>query len=562
LGGKRQVWLSISLWAKVKNAKRQTNNMKSIFKTKVFYISKYNFKDIKEQISIGDELYLLKGDNREEEKWFYYYKKTKIGQLHKHDIKIINELIRVHNDIICIVKKKTIYLYENIDVVFYSRFKFEQKKNENTNNSSHGLLVKQKKSNQNIIIEKPTEVTNSYWLDAIRNRDISIPQTEQTDSAYKSGKWLIFIDKLFINDIWDKIKKATETGKLGLASKVSTALENSHSTNVNEYVICVYTKNWQNIEDIERIEKEIRNIGISSTLFYKTDEDSIKNLYKIHGNTGISKYISRYNHHTKKGDISFNVLPHNDLRNLFNIGNQLCEKLKNISILSIEDLLVYESSKTPPKCGITKEYIEKLKNYAISYVENKTIQFYPFAHNHDDRIYIDIETDIEPVSFDFKKVWLISILNGFEYRYFFAKNWDKEYNILSEFLKYLKKHKNKTLVSYSGTNFDFSILSKALKRNKLDYNFFNSFNHIDICSEIKNKFIFPIQKYGLKDIGAYFGYDFKEPDLNGRYVSSTYQHCITNNKEIPAKIFSYVEDDVKSIKFIIDYLNSINLRKI
>ncbi len=106
----------------------------------------------------------------------------------------------------------------------------------------------------------------------------------------KGGKWLLFVHVKDVDDIWDKISKATKEGKLGPASKVSIETSSLFSTNPMTRVICVYTSDWKDENDVKRVREELRNLGILNKIPYKTDEDTVQGKYNVKGDTHISKY--------------------------------------------------------------------------------------------------------------------------------------------------------------------------------------------------------------------------------------------------------------------------------
>ena len=131
---------------------------------------------------------------------------------------------------------------------------------------------------------KPSEVTEIPWINA-ENKVESHPKT--TD---KSGKWLIFVPVENIDLFWAEIKKATEEGKLGQASKVATAKSNPNTIDPKKRVICVYTYDWSDESDVLRVREELRNLGVIHKVAYKSDEDTIKGKYNATGYKRISKY--------------------------------------------------------------------------------------------------------------------------------------------------------------------------------------------------------------------------------------------------------------------------------
>ncbi len=155
-----------------------------------------------------------------------------------------------------------------------------------------------------LIMEKmPSNYTKDYWIFAFsptyKGEELSrihmrlIRKVETMEkSELKTGKWLIFVNKENVDKIWNKIKLATEEGSLGIEAKVSAA--KPKSTNIgyekDKHVICVYTYDWTDEKDVKRVREELRKLGITSKIPYKTDEDTIKGKYTSKGHKRISKY--------------------------------------------------------------------------------------------------------------------------------------------------------------------------------------------------------------------------------------------------------------------------------
>jgi len=150
---------------------------------------------------------------------------------------------------------------------------------------SHELIkARQRKTSLPYSDAKPSEVTEVYWIYSIRRKG------EYPKSTVRSGKWLIFVDKEDVDEIWAKIKKATEDGKLGDSSKVGTAKQNPNATNPDTKIICVYTYDWTDEKDVRRVRTELRKLGILNKIPYKADEDTLAGKYRIKGHRKISKY--------------------------------------------------------------------------------------------------------------------------------------------------------------------------------------------------------------------------------------------------------------------------------
>ena len=130
----------------------------------------------------------------------------------------------------------------------------------------------------------PSQETNEYWLFANRKQGNYAPHSEN------GGKWLIFVPIERVDIVWSKIKLATEAGRLGEQSKVATAKDSPNATNSGTKVICVYTYDWTDEEDVMRIRQELRQLGITRKIPYKADEDTDSGRYANQGTKRISKY--------------------------------------------------------------------------------------------------------------------------------------------------------------------------------------------------------------------------------------------------------------------------------
>jgi len=104
------------------------------------------------------------------------------------------------------------------------------------------------------------------------------------------GKWLLFIDEEDVDAVWEKVATATASGRLGLMSKVATAWPNplAHS---RKRVICVYTPDFHDHEDVTRVLVALRDLGFKERLSYKTDVDTLAGRY----GSGAAIYVSQAN---------------------------------------------------------------------------------------------------------------------------------------------------------------------------------------------------------------------------------------------------------------------------
>src|SRR2546421_10072735 len=95
-----------------------------------------------------------------------------------------------------------------------------------------------------IVDPKPSQITDVFWLSAARKIGDYPVHTE------RGGKWLVFVPVPEIDEVWTRVKHATEQGLLGNSAKVSTAAQNPNAKSADGKVICVYTYDWADEHDV------------------------------------------------------------------------------------------------------------------------------------------------------------------------------------------------------------------------------------------------------------------------------------------------------------------------
>lgn len=131
---------------------------------------------------------------------------------------------------------------------------------------------------------QPSLVTDEYWIRAERQTGTYPHHSE------RGGKWLIFVPVENLDGTWEKIRIATESGDLGASSKVATAKPNQNAVTQSQKVICVYTYDWTDRQDVMRIRDQLRQLGITWKIPYKSDEDTHAGKYANRGSGKTSKY--------------------------------------------------------------------------------------------------------------------------------------------------------------------------------------------------------------------------------------------------------------------------------
>ena len=151
------------------------------------------------------------------------------------------------------------------------------------------IRASQIKQSQPYSNHKPSDPSvHSPWIYALRQKK----QNEYPTDSENSGKWLIFAPTEKVDEIWMKIKNAVEDGFLGNRAKVAP-VNNSRPdqfTGKQRQVICVYTYDWTDKKDVMRVREQLKKLGITQVISYKTDSDTMAGKYYHKGSRNISKY--------------------------------------------------------------------------------------------------------------------------------------------------------------------------------------------------------------------------------------------------------------------------------
>lgn len=115
----------------------------------------------------------------------------------------------------------------------------------------------------------PSEVSHAAFIGATYHGDSPMPEDKNV------GKWLFFVAEKYVDDTWANVKKAVENGKLWRSAKVSTAWRSKGGP----YVICVYTYDYNDEDDVMRIREHLREMGFKRTVSYKSDEQTAAGMY-------------------------------------------------------------------------------------------------------------------------------------------------------------------------------------------------------------------------------------------------------------------------------------------
>ena len=88
-----------------------------------------------------------------------------------------------------------------------------------------------------------------------------------TEHQVTVGKWMLFIQTENIDEAWSKVAQKTWCGKLGVSAKVAPR---NFDAAFQAHLVCVYTKDFNDIGDVLRVWEALEAMGLPSTA-YKPD---------------------------------------------------------------------------------------------------------------------------------------------------------------------------------------------------------------------------------------------------------------------------------------------------
>lgn len=112
------------------------------------------------------------------------------------------------------------------------------------------------------ILKSGTKITTDTLDDLARRRNNRV------------GKWLVYCKTENVDAVWKDIAMATIRNELGILTKVAT-----RDPERAVHVICVYTKNYLDEEDVMRVREKLRQMGHEGRLYYKPDLWTYLNIY-------------------------------------------------------------------------------------------------------------------------------------------------------------------------------------------------------------------------------------------------------------------------------------------
>lgn len=104
----------------------------------------------------------------------------------------------------------------------------------------------------------------------ITNQYIEVfDKTNKNKETKFYGKWISLLSEKYANNVWQKVKTATEEGYLGHRTRVHIPTKYKKS-NKNFVTICFYTYDCRDYKDVLRVRDELKKLGFIHPLRYRS----------------------------------------------------------------------------------------------------------------------------------------------------------------------------------------------------------------------------------------------------------------------------------------------------
>jgi predicted RecB family nuclease len=175
-------------------------------------------------------------------------------------------------------------------------------------------------------------------------------------------------------------------------------------------------------------------------------------------------------------------------------------------------------------------------------------------------IYWDIETsdNLHPVHRP--HIYLVGLSEKGQYRPFGAKGPTDEERMLEAFLDYVGDPRKVALAHWTG--YETSSLERAAERHPRLAGRLRAVGEacVDLYAIVKESVALPTPSYSIKDVAPFFGFHWRQNDIDGRSAMLIYWKYLQDARREPmAKVVAYNADDVRAMEAVVRGIESAGL---
>lgn len=198
--------------------------------------------------------------------------------------------------------------------------------------------------------------------------------------------------------------------------------------------------------------------------------------------------------------------------------------------------------------GLSMDRLYFLQQQAISIVDNKIIKVGKLELPDEDGIVLVVDIESDPLR-DLDYLFGVLVIKNEKetYHSFLAEDKEGEEKAWKSFTKFLEKYPDSNIYHYGW--YEVDVFRKMTEKYGAPEIVKNIFEHqmINVLDYMRDKLIFPISFYSLKDIAKHIGFKWRIEDASGLDSVLWYEEWLNSgNKKTLQDIVDYNEDDVRA----------------
>lgn len=136
------------------------------------------------------------------------------------------------------------------------------------------ICIDNKRTDTTVSAKRPG--FHKAWDDICTDHQPSTADLDEIARRFnvRTGKWLLFAKSADVDALWHRIANGTHAGTLGISAKVSPR------NDAESHVICVYTRDYLDRADAEKVRQGLRRLGVKDKIGYKPDIYTTCRVYK------------------------------------------------------------------------------------------------------------------------------------------------------------------------------------------------------------------------------------------------------------------------------------------
>lgn len=237
-----------------------------------------------------------------------------------------------------------------------------------------------------------------------------------------------------------------------------------------------------------------------------------------------------------------------DLSRINRVWRSETDLLEKSGIKTVTELADASVEKLKKIHGLSMDRLYFLQQQSIAMTENKIIRMGEIDMPEEDGVALVVDIESDPMR-DFDYLFGVLVVeNGKEtYHSFLAKKMDGEEKAWNSFVKFMGEYTDSNIYHYGWYEVDVfrKMSEKYGVTDEVKVMFEN--NMIDVLSRMRDKVIFPMSFYSLKDIAKHLGFEWRVKEATGLNSVLWFEEWLeTKDKEILQQIVDYNEDDVRA----------------